>query len=175
MVDVVVESWSPHRAHETAQRIHRVYQAVFGDAPDEETWRDDSFFVHCDRRGFRFVAATRESELIGFAYGYVGERGQWWTDRVAQALPAEVAVEWVGGHFELVEIAVLEPYRGRGLGGRLHDLLLSGATTRRALLGTDVVDGPALRLYRSRGWQTLGRFGPRMQVMGRLLDASQDP
>ena len=67
------------------------------------------------------TAAQDDDALVGFAYGYVGERGQWWSDRVVEALPVAVTDVWVGGHFEFVELAVLPDYRGQGIGGLLHD------------------------------------------------------
>lgn len=47
----------------------------------------------------------------------------------------DVGADWVGGHFELVELAVDRAARQQGVGRRLHDALLSGVTGR-ALLGT---------------------------------------
>lgn len=98
-----------------------------------------------------------------------GDRGQYWTDSVIQGLGA-VVDNWVGGHFEFVELAVLTDARGHGTGGALHDALLAGLSHERALLGTssDPHD-PAVRLYRSRGWDHLGLLGPDVQVMGKRL------
>src|SRR5438067_1880901 len=42
---------------------------------------------HSERDGFRFLGAFDEARLLlGFVYGYRGETGQWWHDRVAAAL-----------------------------------------------------------------------------------------
>ena len=99
--------------------------------------------------------ARCDHEIVGYAYGFVGERGQPWSDRVAAALPEEVATTWVGGHFELADLAVLESHRRHGGGRRLHDVLMDGET-RPALLATDDADTAAVRLLTSRGWQRLG-------------------
>ena len=71
------------------RRAVRVYDAVFGDQPDLATWRAEVWDRHAARAGFRLVLAREDGRLVGFAYGYTGERGQWWTDRAAEALPPE--------------------------------------------------------------------------------------
>ena len=93
--------------------------------------------------------------MAGFAYGYTGERGQWWTDTVATRVPAVLAEEWLGGHFELVEVAVAPEHQGRGFGAALVDGLLLGLPHDRALLTTYDDERPAPRLYRRLGWELL--------------------
>ncbi len=95
---------------------------------------------------------------MGFAYGYTGQRGQWWTDHVAEVLAPEVADEWLGGHFELVSIGVLPAARGTGVGAQLLEAVCAGLPQERWLLTTtaDETD-PARRLYARHGWQVLGR------------------
>lgn len=78
--------------------------------------------------------------------------------------------EWVGGHFEFVELAVMPDARGCGIGRRLHDALLADLPHERALLSTSArSDDPAVRLYSSNGWVTLATYGEDRQVMGRVL------
>jgi ribosomal protein S18 acetylase RimI-like enzyme len=111
--------------------------------------------------------ATEGTAIAGFSWGYVGERGQYWADLVDDALPDSVADEWVGGHFEFVELGVAPKYRRCGLGRRLHDTLLDGVS-QRTLLNTagDLADA-AVQLYLSSGWRKLGVLRPGTQVMGR--------
>jgi GNAT superfamily N-acetyltransferase len=162
-----IETWSPERARLEAAAVFDVYDAVFGDAPDEAEWRSSTYDRHVARDGFRLVAALDEAALVGFAYGYVGARGQYWPDRVADALGEAVAADWLGGHFEFVELAVLPAHRGRGLGTALHDALLLDAPGDRAMLSTaDDPADPAVKLYVSRGWRRLGNLTPDVQVMG---------
>lgn len=154
-------------AYESA--VWSVYEAVWDDR-NEADWRATTWQRHLGRPGFRLVVATEPDDRpVGFAYGYTGNRGEYWPDRVLEVLPAEVTDVWVGGHFELVELAVLEQARGQGVGRRLHDLLLGNLPHDRAMLSTEDADTPASRLYRSSGWQALGPLGPGVQVMGKLL------
>jgi GNAT superfamily N-acetyltransferase len=62
---------------------------------------------------------------------------------------------WGGGHFEVVELAVVPEMQGQGIGTALHDVLMSELPHRRALLSTWRFDCPARRLYVRRGWQLL--------------------
>ena len=149
-----------------ADRIWPCYDEVFGDFDDFGTWRDDMFGRHATRSGYRLVVATEGTAIAGFSWGYVGERGQYWSDLVADALPRSVAEEWVGGHFEFVELAVAPKYRCHGLGRRLHDTLLDGISQRALLSTTDDPADAAVRLYLGSGWRKLGDLRPGTQVMG---------
>jgi ribosomal protein S18 acetylase RimI-like enzyme len=132
-----------------------VYDAVFGDQPDLATWRATVWDRHMARDGFRLARTYDRQGLAGFAYGYTGEHGQWWTDQVAGRAPAHVVEEWVGGHLELVELAVDPGCQGRGYGTALHDAVLLGTGHDRALLTTWAGDRPASRLYPRLGWTLL--------------------
>jgi ribosomal protein S18 acetylase RimI-like enzyme len=149
-----------------ATRIWPCYDAVFGDFPDFGTWRADMFARHAARDGYRLVVADDGAAVVGFSWGYIGERGQYWADLVAGELPG-VAEEWVGGHFEFVTLGVAPECRRHGLGRRLHDALLDGIGRKALLSTTDDPADPAVQLYRSGGWRTLGALKPDRQVMGR--------
>jgi ribosomal protein S18 acetylase RimI-like enzyme len=168
-----VRTWDAERSQLRVHDVYAVYDEVFGDVADEGEWRAGTFDKHCARHEFRLVAAEDDGVVVGFAYGYVGERGQWWSDRVVEALPAPVADVWVGGHFEFVELAVLASHRRQGIGARLHDELMDGTEHRRALLSTDEdPETPARRLYASRGWVKLGSLSPETAVLGRWLGSA---
>jgi ribosomal protein S18 acetylase RimI-like enzyme len=171
-VAVTIETWDAVRAQQRAADVYDVYDAVFGDVAGEGEWRADTFDKHCARQEFRLVAAEDDGSVVGFAYGYVGDRGQWWSDRVVEALEPSVADVWVGGHFEFVELAVLPSSRRQGIGARLHDRLMSGTEHRRGLLSTDDSDTPARRLYASRGWTKLGNLSAETAVLGRWLGSA---
>jgi ribosomal protein S18 acetylase RimI-like enzyme len=155
-----------------AAEVFGVYDAVFREGAELTAWLDSPWGRHLARGGFRLATAREARRLIGFAWGYTGARGQHWSDLVADSLPRPVADTWLGGHFELVELAVLEEFRRRGVGGRLHDVLLDDLPHERALLSTtDDESDPAVRLYRARGWVSLGRLTEGVQVLGRRLPA----
>ncbi len=169
-----VELWDGDQAQRYTDEVFAVYDTVFGDRPDQDVWRDELFDRHRARDGFRLASAREGQRLVGFAWGYVGQPGQYWSDWVIRGLPQDVTSQWVGGHFEFVELAVLPDFRRHGLGRRLHDVLLDGVPTDRALLSTDNADTPAVRLYTSHGWRKLGELSPDVQVMGLRL-ASVEP
>lgn len=150
-------------------RVLELWPLVFGPVQDEDDWRHRFWEQHRTRAGFRLVTAELGGELAGFAWGYTGERGQWWADRIAGAL-ADAADAWVGGHWEFVELAVRPEHRRRGLGALLHDALLEGLPHERALLQTDAdPDGAGHSLYHGRGWQVIGSLPEGKAVMGKHL------
>ncbi|SNY62516.1 GNAT family N-acetyltransferase [Paractinoplanes atraurantiacus] len=134
-----------------AAELRKVYTEAF-----REQWRDDTLPTHAARAGFKCRAAWDGDEMVGFTYGYTGDFGQWWTDHIAARVSPELSREWLGGHFELVELAVLPSHERRGLGTALHDALLDGLPHRVALLtATDDENAPARRLYDRKGWRVL--------------------
>ncbi|MGH3359817.1 MAG: GNAT family N-acetyltransferase [Nocardioidaceae bacterium] len=144
-----------------ADDLTAIYAAAFG-APgyDEDEaavrrFREDSLPRHAERDGFRCAVAEDAESVVGFAYGYTGERGQWWSDHVAEHAPQGVVEEWLGGHFEFVELAVQPAAQGGGIGAALAERLVRGLPHDRALLTTYRDDRPAPRLYRRLGWRLL--------------------
>lgn len=140
-----------------AEEVFGVYDAVFGDQPDFRAWRTGVWDRHTGRSGFRLARAHDAGRLVGFGYGYTGERGQWWTDRAAEVLGPDVAEEWLGGHFELVSIGVVAEARGAGVGGDLLRTLVAGLPQERWVLMTSAdADDPARHLYAAQGWEVVG-------------------
>jgi ribosomal protein S18 acetylase RimI-like enzyme len=158
----------PRTAAGQADRIWPCYETVFGDFSDLDTWRHGLFDRHAARAGYRLAVAMDSSITAGFAWGYIGQRGQYWPDLVCDVLPAEITADWIGEHFEFVELAVLPDYRRQGIGSCLHDTLLADVSQRSLLSTADDPADPAVRLYLRRGWQKLGVLRPGVQVMGRL-------
>lgn len=166
MADVLIETLSGGPADRYHDDVLAVWSAVFGPVPDAEEWRVSPWDRHRVRAGYRLAVARAGTELLGFAWGYTGERGQYWSDRIAGETGA-LLDDWIGGHFEFVELAVRPEARGSGLGRRLHDAILDGIPHRRALLETTAdPDDPAVRLYSTRGWISLATLGGGRQVMG---------
>jgi GNAT superfamily N-acetyltransferase len=110
-----------------------------------------------EREGFRFIVAVEETtdEIVGFAYGYANTPGQWWHKEVAKAAEPEIVAKWLLGSFRLVEIAVTPRAQGQGVGGLLHDHLLSGLPYRKAVLSTVAAETNAHWMYQKRGWVVL--------------------
>ena len=142
---------------------HRVWS---DDYPDYATWYSNLFEKHAKREGHRLALAQEDDTVIGYCWGYIGQRGQYWSDLLCDSLPERIASQWVGGHFEVVELVVLPEHRRKGLGQALHDCLLDGVTGRCLLSTSSDPDDPAVRLYTRSGWKTLGTLRPGTQVMG---------
>ncbi|MDP9365244.1 MAG: GNAT family N-acetyltransferase [Chloroflexota bacterium] len=137
-----------------------VYREAFSPPPYRETEDDvaryaERFPRHAAQDGFRCAVATDNDRLLGFAYGYFGRPGQWWHDTVRAALDPAVATRRLDGAFELVELAVVPPLQGQGIGGGLHDLVLAQTPAARAVTTTAQHENPAVRFYRRRGWLPL--------------------
>jgi GNAT superfamily N-acetyltransferase len=102
------------------------------------------------------VAAGR---LVGFAYGFHGEAGQWWHDLVMAALAKShgrrAARAWMNDSFEIAEVHVHPDYQGRGTGHAMLARLAAGRTERTAVLSTMDADTSAHRLYRGMGFADL--------------------
>ncbi|TCC20081.1 N-acetyltransferase [Kribbella speibonae] len=137
-----------------AHELGEVYAAAFDDG-DAGNFATEMLPTHSARDDFKLVAADQDGRLVGLAYGFTGHRGQWWADRVADAVGPELAAEWIGGHFEVVELAVLPDVQRQGIGTALMRELMRGLHNPRALLTTYADDRPAPRLYRRLGWQLL--------------------
>ncbi|GAA1554623.1 GNAT family N-acetyltransferase [Kribbella lupini] len=156
----MIETLGAKAASAAADDLREVYFSAFGapgyDEPAEraDQFADEQLPTHAARPGFKLVVARSAGAITGFAYGFTGERGQWWPDRIAEAAP-EIAAEWVGGHFEFVELAVAASAQRQGLGADLHDALMADLPHSKALLSTYTGDRPAPRLYRRKGWQLL--------------------
>ena len=160
----VVEVWA------SAHELPRI-------SPTREEFGRTRLGRHADRDGFRFLGAfAPDRSLVGFVYGYTGAPGQWWYDRVAQALDAEARRRWLEPrHFEFTELAVRPDAQGRGVGSRLHDRILEGLPHERALLSALADNVPVVGFYRKRGWEIVldrlrfeaGR--PEFTIMGRTL------
>jgi ribosomal protein S18 acetylase RimI-like enzyme len=140
--------------------IAEVYQAAFSAPPYNKTGGDlvsflSTFTRHSSREGFTcFVVRDGDGgQLLGFAYGYTSQKGQWWHDQVASALDPTQVQYWLSNAFEFVELAVQPSHQGKGIGSRLHDALLTDLPHHTAMLSTMQAETAGLRLYRKRGWE----------------------
>ncbi|TWE11307.1 GNAT family N-acetyltransferase [Rudaeicoccus suwonensis] len=165
-IDIAVQE---RVTRDESQEIWPVYDEVFHDTASEDEWLQ-FWEKHCSRTGFKVALARSDGDLVAFAYGYTGQPGQWWTDQAMGVLDPQVALEWLGGHFELVSIGVIPGVQGHGIGRRLLETLTTGLTQERWMLMTtaDATD-PARRLYASDGWIELGPgLSAEKVIMGKL-------
>lgn len=141
-----------------------VYRAAFTASGYDETedqvqhFAVDMLPLHALREAFRLVLVREAGSVRGFGYGFTGEHGMWWTERLKETAPAgmrPVLDEWLGGHFEVVLLAVDPAAQGRGFGRSLMEALLLDQPHQRALLSTYADDRSAPRLYARLGWQRL--------------------
>ena len=123
--------------------------------------------------------ARGPSPVLGFSYGFHGQRGQWWYDAVAAALAGAIGqsltASWLADCIEVAEVHVRKDQQRRGIGTRLLTGLVAGRPERTALLSTPDRDTTARRLYRRMGFRDLlsGYIfpggSPPYAVMGALL------
>lgn len=154
---VEFERWSPGEIDAARAEILALFAAAFAMPSEEAILFVNAIATHSARAAFRFLAARdgATGRLLGFVYGYTSAPGQWYHDTVRGALGPALAAHWLTDTFEFTEFAVLPEAQGRGIGGRLHDLLLADLPHRTAILSTYEGDTAAARLYRRRGWRTL--------------------
>jgi len=117
--------------------------------------------------------------VLGFSYGFHGQRGQWWYDAVSAALTGAIGqaltASWLADCLEVAEVHVRKDQQRCGIGTRLLTGLVAGRPERTALLSTPDRDSTARRLYRRIGFRDLltGYIfpggSPPYAVMGALL------
>ncbi len=164
------------------EQFAAVYRAAFSGPPYNRQEVEVAEFaralpLHARRGGFRCAAAFDGNGrgIVGIAYGYRTQPGQWWHDHVARALGERVARDWLADAFQVTEVAVAPDHQQQGIGGALHDHLLAGLAYSRAVLSTLDAETAGRAMYRKRGWQDLidDFYFPgvprRYAIMGRSL------
>lgn len=177
MSDWNVDLLGPDEAEGLSDEIRALYRTAFSASNWDKSelgivaFEHDIFPRHLKREGFAMAAARNEAgELIGFCYGYIGEHGQYWTDYVAARIHPSLEKAWLGGHFEVAELAVAEHERGKGLGRAMLTTLLNSRGEDRVALQTLEKDSPALVLYESLGFTPFGEF-ENYVVLGQRKEA----
>ena len=158
-----------------AGELREVHRSALGAGALSDEWAAERLPVHTGRRDFVFLVAREVDDVVGFAYGYTGEAGQWWTDHVARALAPALREEWLDPpHFEVVELHVRPSRQRRGVGSTLLAQLLSRQPHDRALLSTQTASRKARSFYAKNRWLELATvdFGagyPPYLVLGKRL------
>ncbi|MCI0710402.1 MAG: GNAT family N-acetyltransferase [Chloroflexi bacterium] len=129
----------------------RVYQTVFQDfnfAGSVQFVRKYTGYPH-----FHGLLALDGDQAVGVAFGTKSEDGQWWHDKVAEQIGRDhpaLQNAWV-----LIELGVLDHYRGQGIGTQLHNTIIRCHPLPNLLLSTQKSNHGARRLYERLGWQYL--------------------
>jgi len=139
--------------------------AIYADAMDADPallpGRRELMRRHAGFPAFRALQVTDDSagKVVGFAYGFHGQRGQWWYDTVWNALVRAVGAaqtaDWLKNCIEVAEIHVEKQYQRSGLGTEMITTLTAGRSERTAVLSTPDHDTTARRLYRRLGFAEL--------------------
>jgi ribosomal protein S18 acetylase RimI-like enzyme len=129
----------------------RVFTAVWpGRAPAVTR---NAFARYANYPDFRGFAAIDDGVMVGFGFGVRSRLGGGWHDQVAARLGADHPA--LREAWRLVELAVMEEHRGRGIGGDLHDAVLGAQPCPRTLLSTYVTNYLARAMYMRRGWYVI--------------------
>jgi len=102
---------------------------------------------------FQGVAALVGDEVVGVGWGTRTQPGEWLYDRVAAQIGGDhpaLQNTWL-----LNILAVLERYRGLGIGTGLHNWQLAAQPCPRPLVCTDIDNQTARRFYKQLGWHAL--------------------
>lgn len=144
-----------------------VYEEVYAEPPYREGPSDVAQFVeryhaHTRRPGMRLVLARAGGEVVGFGYGYpLPPDTQWWTS-VVEELPAGFTQEDGARTLAVIELAVVKPWRRRGVAAALHALLREGLGVERVTLTVrpEPEAMAAQKAYASWGYREVGRSHP---------------
>ena len=105
------------------------------------------------------LAPAPDGQVVGFAYGFHGQAGQWWYDAVwhaiSRSLGAGRAAVWLADSFEIAEVHVYQQHQRGGIGTAMLLSLTAGRPERTAVLSTPDRDSTARRLYRRLGFTEL--------------------
>ncbi|RCV55267.1 GNAT family N-acetyltransferase [Marinitenerispora sediminis] len=134
-----------------------VYRAAMAPPGDQLTGRRAIMERHAGHPRFRSFTAVRTADgsAVGFAYGFHGQRGQWWHDVVSDALrlrDPDAERHWFTDSFEIAEVHVRPEWQGRGIGRRMLEALAAERPELTAVLSTHSGPTRARALYHSCGF-----------------------
>lgn len=138
-----------------------IYRDAMNAAASTLPGRRDLMRRHSSYPEFRAVRVRTEPEgqVVGFAYGFRGEVGQWWFDAVWTALRRSAGPgatrAWLSDCMEIAEVHVLPGFQRSGIGTSMLMALTRDRAERTAVLSTPDQETTARRLYRRLGFTDL--------------------
>ncbi|WP_329099069.1 GNAT family N-acetyltransferase [Streptomyces sp. NBC_01439] len=161
-----VEQLGGSAAAEAESAFRLVYAEAFAEAPYHEGESDVAaafrrFRSQTRKPGFRSaLARSSDGQPTGIAYGHpLGPQTGWW-DQLTEPVPEEMRREDGQRTFGLMELAVRAAWRGQGIAGRLHGILLDGVEAERVLLNVHPESTAAVAAYRAWGYRKVGEARP---------------
>ena len=160
---VVIERGDAATARRLFEEICQLYAQVFSKPPfawdEEEPQRHRSSLQRLieEEPSFGITIAMVGDELVGFAYGYTVPPGTRRWQRFATPVPVDLATEWEGRTFALIDFAVRREWRRHGIGRKLLDALLDSRNEERATLTVEPEATETQAFYLHLGWQHVGR------------------
>lgn len=146
-------------ALEIIDELAAVYKEVYTEPPyDSGPLFDlDAFRSRTEhqagRAGFTIVTTrSAERRLIGFSFGYPFAAGRWWAGETTQPPDQIKSVP----KFAVIELVLLRPWRGRGIGHQQINELLADRPEPYATL-CSLPEAPVRRLYEQWGWLQFGQ------------------
>ncbi|MFR9754058.1 N-acetyltransferase family protein [Nocardia sp. 004] len=136
-----------------------LYDAVFSGSPhfwDDSVQHRQAMRQLVSESDFGLTIAEAEGALVGFAYGHTLRNNLWWRG-FRDPVPEQVTREWPGRTFAVIDIAVDDHHRRRGIGTQLMELLLHDRSEERATLAVVPAAVDAHVFYEQSGWQFVGR------------------
>jgi ribosomal protein S18 acetylase RimI-like enzyme len=159
--EVTLKHCTSSQAAASLNPICLLYDAVFSQPPFR--WTDDESQHHrqsltrlITNPTFGLVTAEASGELMGFAYGLALKPNTPWWSGMTEPLPDELTAEWNGRTFAVIDMAVRENYRKRGIGRALLNMLLTSRQEQRATLTVQPVATDTKAFYDHLGWQRVG-------------------
>jgi hypothetical protein len=175
---MITGSLTPQQIKAHQDRFVTIYRHAFRAPPYSKGEREiidfaQSLGPHVENEGFQMVVAFEKEtdEIVGFAYGYANTPDQLFHKEVTKVIHSDIVTDWLLNSFRLVEMAVVPYAQGQGIGGGLHNHLLSGVPYEKAVLATMATETNAYRMYRIRGWRVLldEIFFPRVSRPYRIM------
>jgi len=160
--DVSVQLDGRALAEELFEPTCELYDQAFSRPPflwtDEESQHHRELLTSLkEEPSFGIVTAEASGQLVGFAYGYQLRPDTRWWQSFLESLPAELTDEWPGRTFALIDLAVDESWRGKGLGRELTETLLASRSEQRATLSVQPTATDTQDFYVHLGWRKVGR------------------